>query len=342
MNKTYPAMDVAKFVMALFVVGVHRALFQNAALNFFAGKVLFSIAVPFFFIASSFLFFRKLRQSGQGRRQALFRFEKRLLILYTLYTILYLPCIFVKNHTGHYAEITLRILAGQCLLLAKKFVTDTTFIHLWYVNTLMLSMLVLTLLTVKVRNKWAVLAVGAASLGCFTALKLLHPAALKAMHMLLTNTIQRGVPCCCIGYFAAQQDDARTRADVPTAVVSALLLAVFGVLSFRNQHDVILLVLRYAATYATAYALLRFCVRSRLQPHPAYVVLRKYSTLIYCLHLLLIQEILDFAAARTGIASLAEYGILSYSVTLFCAVVGATCILLLQKRKRLHWLRYMY
>lgn len=342
MRREYPAMDIAKFVLALFVVGIHRPLFRSDTLNFFSGSVLFAVAVPFFFIASSFLFFRRLQQPEIDRRQAILRFEKRLLILYTLYTILYLPCIFVKNHTGHYEDVTLKLMAGQCISLAKSFLFDTSFVHFWYVNTLMLSVLLLYLITTKTQNRLLILGVGAVSFCGFCALKTVSPEIEAHLPGLLRNTLKTGLICCCLGCFAAQQTDDRTRKDVILSVVSVVLLAVFGVLNFRFPDSPVTGECKSAAAYLTAFALLRLCITSRLQPAAAYPVLRRYSTLIYFLHLLLMWEGLSCFARHTGIAALGETGLLSYSVTLLFAVAEATLILLLQKKKPFRHLKYLY
>ena len=61
-RKTYYALDVAKFISAFLVVCIHTGplLDVDATGNFILVQILARLAVPFFFVASGFLFFRKL------------------------------------------------------------------------------------------------------------------------------------------------------------------------------------------------------------------------------------------------------------------------------------------
>ncbi len=341
LRKAYPAVDAAKLVMALFVVGIHRSLFADRTLDHMTVNVLFSIAVPFFFVTSSFLLFRKLQSPEQDRRKTFLRFEKRILILYIVYTIVYLPCIFVKSFTGHYDEITLRALAGECLFLVRRFFLDTSYIHMWYLHTLMISMLIVYLLTIKVHGRWLIAGVGATSLCGIIALEMALPQIADMLTEAVRRTLMTGIPCVCAGYFAAQTDDETTRTEKIIYPILFVLFLGCGALTLDNKALWLKGIFK-VLTFVSAFGVLRLCVGSTLQPHPAYAVMRKYSTLIYFLHLLLMNEGLNWLAAHTGIASLTEAGILSYSLTLFLAVIEATCILLLQKKKGFHWLRVMY
>ena len=150
MGKSYPAIDYIKLLMAVFVVGIHRPLFQGDFANYMTGSVLFSIAVPFFFASSSFLLFRKLQQPQVDPWRTMMRYEKRLIALYLIYSAIYLPCIFVKLHTGHYDEVTIRALVGDAIYVLKETVLNYSFVHLWYMNTLIASIFILFCLTRKV------------------------------------------------------------------------------------------------------------------------------------------------------------------------------------------------
>ena len=64
--------------------------------------------------------------------------------------------------------------------------------------------------------------------------------------------------------------------------------------------------------------------------------------LIYFWHLLLMEEGLRFIAVHTGLTGLTGPGLLRFSLTLFLAVLEATSVILLQKKKHFHWLRVFY
>ena len=59
-KKSYGMLDVAKFISALLVIAIHCAPFIeiNETLNFVYVQIIARLAVPFFFMASGWLFFR--------------------------------------------------------------------------------------------------------------------------------------------------------------------------------------------------------------------------------------------------------------------------------------------
>lgn len=93
-HEEYRVLDVMKFVMAIVVVAIHtRPELSFSSLivrNFF--EAVYSIAVPFFFMTSGFLLFRKislpLTDEGELRIKS---YLKRMCKLYVLWTIVYLP-----------------------------------------------------------------------------------------------------------------------------------------------------------------------------------------------------------------------------------------------------------
>lgn len=66
-SKQYNAVDIAKLIMALLVVVIHKPLFSSDQVfaNYFLGKIIAAVAVPFFFIASSFFSLESL--TGQRK-----------------------------------------------------------------------------------------------------------------------------------------------------------------------------------------------------------------------------------------------------------------------------------
>lgn len=56
--RKYNSLDIAKFILAIFVVAIHTSPFYGMSQEYY-GKVLYTIAVPVFFVMSSFLFFIK-------------------------------------------------------------------------------------------------------------------------------------------------------------------------------------------------------------------------------------------------------------------------------------------
>lgn len=78
------SIDIVKFLMAILVIGIHTEPFQNNIWLDRGFGIITRLCVPFFFIVSSYLFWNKPNQN-------LGRYIKRMLILYFIWTIIYLP-----------------------------------------------------------------------------------------------------------------------------------------------------------------------------------------------------------------------------------------------------------
>ena len=100
-RKTYYALDVAKFISAFLVVCIHTGplLDVDATGNFILVQILARLAVPFFFVASGFLFFRKLdfkrEYNDYENKTQLKHYLWRLCKIYIIWTILYLSLIHI-------------------------------------------------------------------------------------------------------------------------------------------------------------------------------------------------------------------------------------------------------
>lgn len=90
----YRFLDVMKLVMAVVVIAVHtrpEVSFSNHSVKMiFEG--IYSLAVPFFFMASGFLLFRKVRLPLEDvGKDRILSYLKRILKLYVVWTMIYLP-----------------------------------------------------------------------------------------------------------------------------------------------------------------------------------------------------------------------------------------------------------
>lgn len=84
----HKSLDIFKFVAAILVVTLHAHPLSNFASGDYFLTALCRIAVPFFFITSSYLFF------SRGKRVK--DFAKRILILYAVWFVVNLPLVYVR------------------------------------------------------------------------------------------------------------------------------------------------------------------------------------------------------------------------------------------------------
>lgn len=86
------SLDVAKVVAALFVVAAHKDPFQPGFIDNVMVGMMSRLAVPFFYIASAFLFFLK----GSITNGKLWQYVKRMLVLFIFWFIIEIPFMYIK------------------------------------------------------------------------------------------------------------------------------------------------------------------------------------------------------------------------------------------------------
>lgn len=135
-KRVYHALDLAKFICAILVVAIHILPFGSnnsktcEVLNFIVQQWLARIAVPFFFVSSGFLLFRKNRKFSM---KPVRRYIARLLRIYLIWCLIYLPFhikeIFM-NKTG---------IGYGLLFYCRNLIFTGGHIHLWYLPALILA-----------------------------------------------------------------------------------------------------------------------------------------------------------------------------------------------------------
>ena len=90
-RKYYPALDIAKFVMAVLILMQHTSnewAHSTGLVHAFFG--LGNFAVPFFFACSGFLFFSKIATLNKSEQKAYyFRWSKRIALMYLVWSLIY-------------------------------------------------------------------------------------------------------------------------------------------------------------------------------------------------------------------------------------------------------------
>lgn len=135
MEKRYIAgFDILKFLMAFVIVSLHAGVSRELGRPFGQFCLNFqNLAVPVFFVLSSVLFFNKLFSSQQQDPKAIWRYERRLLILYLIWSVIMIP---VTLSLHHYQA---QGIAG-ILYWLKDFFFDYTFYASWFFGALLVGM----------------------------------------------------------------------------------------------------------------------------------------------------------------------------------------------------------
>jgi surface polysaccharide O-acyltransferase-like enzyme len=126
--------DILKILMAFVIISLHTGVSKEMGQPFAAWCLNFqNLAVPVFFVLSSYLFFDKFFASGEDNPKALWRYERRLLILYLIWSVIMIP---ITLFLHHYEA---RGLLGL-LYWVKDFFFDYTFYASWFFGALIVGM----------------------------------------------------------------------------------------------------------------------------------------------------------------------------------------------------------
>lgn len=88
-NDNYCTLDIVKFICSLLVVFLHCYCNEYGSFGYLIKETLCNLAVPFFFISSGFLFFKKL--DNENPQLYLLKYVKRLIIIYLFWSFITLP-----------------------------------------------------------------------------------------------------------------------------------------------------------------------------------------------------------------------------------------------------------
>ncbi len=142
-NKNLDSIDLLKVILSIAVIAIHVNPFGRF------GEIIFPIcriAVPIFFIISSYFLFNKLSNSSNPK-EVIINFIKRNLKLYLFWFIVLLPITFMTREYYNYGFIE----AIRKILI--DFLLSSTFIASWYIMALLQSVLIVYILSKKIPDK---------------------------------------------------------------------------------------------------------------------------------------------------------------------------------------------
>lgn len=151
-RNNYNSIDLAKFICAILVVMIHIAPFGSSRstsiikyLNFGIQNYLARIAVPFFFVTSDFLLYKKTTLSDFNPEYSK-KYIIRILRLYAIWTLIYFPlvfCDFFKDKKG---------VAHAVFAYIQRVIFTGSYTQLWYLNALIIAVIMVSFLLYKKYN----------------------------------------------------------------------------------------------------------------------------------------------------------------------------------------------
>ena len=141
-NIRYNGLDIAKFIMAIFIVMLHSSLFIEISYNihYLFEYAITRVGVPFFFIVSGFLLYRKI-DIKKISFKAIKKYNMHILRLYSVWSLLYLPIIIhdniIKDNKG---------VVHGIIIVFRNTIMSGSYLHLWFLQALIVSSLIVTIL----------------------------------------------------------------------------------------------------------------------------------------------------------------------------------------------------
>lgn len=329
------ALDVAKMLFAIVVVGIHQPIFSGdayVATWLWMGR----LAVPFFFITSAFLFF--LRNPGPTELK---KYVVRMLKLYGVWFVVMLPYTIQLRYVADYS------VAGNIAHFLQLFLLDSTFRGSWFLSALLLSIPLVYYGERKLGMRWML------AIAVVVELFLLSYAWRFAMPTSVADALTaftRGFPdvhCSflaamiyvVIGCIIARKWNVVSQLSVKrlwaAAIVLTAVMAAWIIVKEKCWHISTRTLLLVPAVTAIFLAVVRSEVNLKLP----YCALRKTSTIVYISHFLFIF-LLSRAQMYWWHSSLPDFA-------RFAIVLGVSCalpalLIQLQKRPRMGWLKYTW
>lgn len=349
----YNAIDLAKFICTILVVMIHIQPFgsTNTAityyLNFGVQNYLARIAVPFFFVTSGFLLFKKTSLSDFNIDYSK-KYIQRIFRLYVIWTLIYFPlvlCGILRDENG----VTYAILRyfRNCIFVGSYW-------HLWYLPALIFAVIIISVLIYKnVQPKYIVALASCFYIvglfaqswfGFIAPLKEVFPQAWYFLQMLqkvistTRNGLFEGFFFVSIGMCFAFYNISigRTKALIGFCCsMSAMFLEVFILqyFAFIREYDM------YLFLVPATFFLFGFIRQINLPDNPVFKTLRLLSSLIFYSHPWVLAVV--SRTLRTIYEPLSEsflLFILTLTVTIICSLI----LIKLSEREKFRWIKMLY
>ena len=342
----YNFIDIMKFVMSICVVIIHRPIFANEIANAVSRLSICWISVPFFFVCSGFFFGKSMAANSSPK--SFFKSLKRVFFLYLIWTLIYFPMIYFLRYSGSIPVADFKHIFGFALVFLRDFFFDKSFIHFWYLSALIWTMPIVYLLTKKIKP--GVLAVisfficiifdtATAAAEKYQSIE----SVINYIPPVFQNVLTYALPSFLIGYCISQNEQKyKTIKTLPCIALALLVAADISCLLIDGKNGTIFNFTHKLYVIAAAALIFRLTFGIKIKNTKRCIELRKYSTVIYCCHLILrtvwIKDFFAFLGLNFG--SFEPFAI--FAVTCIYSFAISAIIINLAKIPKLKFLRYLY
>ena len=287
-RKQYGALDLAKFIAAIFIIIIHVNPFTSysSVLSFGFRNIITVIAVPFFFLTSGFLFCTKLNSLEEKDKSDYFKkYFKRLGLMYLLWSAIYFVFVAVEWATNG-------VVLMDVLQYIKRFFFKGSYSTIWFLPALMTAVTIVYLLRKKLSYEkililsipfYIVACFGSSYYGIFSKLPVISD--LYEMYFSFFETIKNGVlfgwVYVALGGILSERDFEKKPISylIPTGIFYALMAGETVVQEYfgwsTNGVDT-----KFMLIPLTVF-LFMFVMSLDIKSGPAFIWMRKLSLLMF-------------------------------------------------------------
>lgn len=335
MHKTDSRLDIFKFIMAIMIVALHTMLWPDILMPWLR------IAVPLFFMISSYLFFHKIDMltTAQSKRRALVKFIQRNLILYFFWFVVTFPAtMFIRE----WNEMGLMQCVGSILY---NFFLGSTFVASWFI----VANIIATCIVFYLRRYGIIIFILGLVFFVICCMTTSYYSAFPHINDFFETKLHGFEPC--FSFFAGilwvwlgQLKCLSTPSAMSSWKVYVLLVVGCVLLWIENNYvgarelskgndGLLSLLIVCPMLFAWVFKMPEY---SRSYS----ITLRKASTIFYCLHGTIARGLLFFCRLKYGVDG--DYGLVVFIITMSVCILSSVVILKLSKTTWFKWLKYSY
>lgn len=322
--KNYAAIDVMKFIMAIFVIALHTNPLNNVTNEFVINlyDIITSLAVPFFFLGSGFFIFNNSDLLEKGR---LLKTFKKISKLYIVWTVIYLPITIIGYiHEGKGLLKSLILFIKRVLFIGE----NQNSWMLWYLLSSILAIFLVYVIFYKFNKRIYTLLVVAVILFAFSLVlpyfydietsNQLIIILKKVLYIFIPNSrILTGFVYITIGIFISKNKKIfiiNSKRFVSKLTACMFVLIVFNLII---DYDIIFKI----STLVCSVLLFCLALNLNFKSTKFTIKCRKYSTILYFTHMI-IFTIYSFVLNK----DFSVPGFVSFSVVVSCCLILSVII----------------
>ncbi len=351
-KENYNGIDLGKYILAFFVIAIHYHPLTsvNTTVDYYIVNYIARIAVPFYFIASGFLCFRKTEYNAFDIRVPL-KYAWKILKLYIIWSMIYFIPALIDLYRV-YGRIGTSMLKWM-----HNFLFSSSFRQLWYLKATAFAVVLVAFLVNKKWKPKAIIAFAAV----FYCLGLMGQSYFGLLRILITdpcvwsafdflgnvfvttrNGLFDGFVFVAIGAMIAFETTELKKNHLIAGFALSILILFFEVyitrqLGWVREYDM------YIMLIPSSYFAFNIAVNAPIPNNPVFKEMRETSSLLYYLHTLVgwrIKRWISFLARYIAITQINS--LVLYLIVVVFSYMFALLIKHLSKHEKFRWLRVIY